>query len=352
MIELKPQPADDVIVIGTSTGGLQALQTLVAGLPARLPAAVLVVMHVGQHETMLPGLLARVAKMPLRHASHNEPLLPGRILVAPPDQHLTVERSGGRARVALTRTARENHARPAIDVLFRSAAATFGPRAIGVVLTGRLDDGTLGLFAIKACGGRAVVQLPEDAVAADMPASALRHVEVDRVLRLEEIAPALTSMVEESAPLGGERAGAANPAFVPDWLQMENRFAAKGSDMESLAGMASPSTFTCPECHGTLFEMHGPGPKRYRCHTGHALTQRALAGLQDEMVENAVWSALRALQEKEKLLREMAEHAVQSGLTQAALEHIQQAVEAQRSSEVLRRLMAAGQRPADAAAPD
>ena len=341
MIELKPQSADDVIVIGTSTGGLQALQTIVAGLPPGLPAAVLIVMHVGQHETILPGLLARVARMPLRHAAHNEPLLPGRILVAPPDQHLAIERQGERCRAILTRGAKENYARPAIDVLFRSAAAAYGPRAIGVVLTGRLDDGTMGLVAIKDCGGRAVVQLPEDAVAPDMPASALRHADVDRVLRLDEIAPALVAMVGESVPVMHE--DGRDPVAVPQWIQMENRFAAKGADMDSLAKMASPSTFTCPECHGTLWEVRGPGPRRYRCHTGHALTERALASLQDQLVEDALWSALRALHEKEKLLRQMAEIAVGAGLTQAALEQVQQAAEAQRSSEVLRRMMASGQ---------
>ena len=338
MIELTPHTADDVIVIGTSTGGLAALQSVVAGLPVGLPAAVLIVMHVGQHDSLLPSLLARVAKMPLRHARHNEPLMAGRILIAPPDHHLLIDRTGGKGRAVLTRTAKENHVRPAIDALFRSAAAAYGARAIGVVMTGRLDDGTMGLVAIKACGGRAVVQLPEDAVAPDMPASALRHVDVDKVVRLEEIPAALTQMLEHG---GADTADTA--ATVPEWVQVENRFAAKGGDMDSLARIATPSTFTCPECHGTLWEVNSHGTRRYRCHTGHGLTERTLASMQEQLVEDALGSALRALHEQEKLLRQMAENAVQNGLTQAALDYVQQAADAQRSGEVLRRLMTAAQ---------
>lgn len=333
MIELTTMPADEVIVIGTSTGGLQALQTLIAGLPLALPAAVLIVMHVGEGESLLPGLLAHVARMPLRHARDGDPIRPGRILVAPPGQHLMVERTGAGCRAVLTRGPKENYCRPAIDVLFRSAAAAYGPQAIGVVLTGQLDDGTMGLLAIKACGGRAIVQLPEDAVAPAMPDSALRHVDVDKVLRLGEIAGALTQMVGEP----GRAPAAAAP--TPEWIQLENRFAGKGSDMDSLAKMATPSTFTCPECHGALWEVRSPGLKRYRCHTGHALTELALASLQERLVEDALFSALRALHEKEKLLRQMAEDAVQAGQAKAALDHVQQAAEAQRSAEVLHRLI-------------
>ncbi|WEF33966.1 chemotaxis protein CheB [Pseudoduganella chitinolytica] len=335
MIELTTVPADEAIVIGTSTGGLHALQTVIAGLPLGLPAAVLIVMHTAEGESLLPALLARVARMPLRHARDGEPVLAGRILVAPPGQHLMVERTGAGCRAVLTRGPKENYCRPAIDVLFRSAAAAYGPRATGVVLTGQLDDGTMGLLSIKTCGGRAVVQLPEDAVAPSMPASALQHVDVDKVLRLPEIAGALTQMVGGAVPA----VPAATP--TPEWIQLENRYAGKGSDMDSLARIATPSTFTCPECQGTLWEVRSPGLKRYRCHTGHALTEQTLASLQDRLVEDALSSALRALHEKEKLLRQMAEDAVQAGQAKAALDHVQQAAEAQRSAEVLHRLITA-----------
>lgn len=286
--------ADDVVVIGTSTGGVEALRTLVATLPVKFPAAVLVVMHVGHHDSILPSLLAGSTRLPVRHARDGDVLEPGRILVAPPDFHLVVMRDreegaggAGRAgrfcRVVLARSARENHARPAVDPLFRSAATAFGARAIGVILTGMLDDGTAGLQAIKACGGRAVVQLPEEAQAPDMPESALRNVEVDRVLRLADMGDALAVMVEEN--MAAARSG---PREAPEWVRLENRFALEDGGMEILSRIGAPSTYTCPECHGSLFELHGVVPKRFRCHTGHAFTERHLAVQQGEAVEESL----------------------------------------------------------------
>lgn len=333
MIDLSPQSADDLIVIGTSTGGLEALRIVLADLPPRFPAAVLIVQHVGQHDSLLPGLLARATPLPLRHARDGDLLEPGRILVAPPDHHLLVQQNGGQRCVALSRGPRENHARPAIDPLFRTAAAAYGARAIGVILTGRMDDGTAGLFAIKACGGQAIVQLPEDAVAPEMPASAIENVDVDRVLQLEEIGAALVQMVAMAAVATG---AAVAP---PEWVQLENQFVSTGGHMDKLAQIASPSTFTCPECHGSLWEVHSSGPKRYRCHTGHSLTERSLAALQGKLVEDALWSAIRALHEKEKLAREMAERAIADGHATAALAKMEEAAAAQQSGETLRRML-------------
>ncbi|MBB3221528.1 chemotaxis protein CheB [Pseudoduganella umbonata] len=332
--------ADDAVVVGASTGGVAALQTFVATLPPQFAAAVLVVMHIGNHDSILPSLLARAARLPVRHARDGDVLEPGRILVAPPDFHLLVARDpdigSGHTRVLLSRTARENHARPAIDPLFRSAAAAFGPRAIGVLLTGMLDDGTSGLQAIKACGGRAIVQSPDEAQAPDMPESAIRNVEVDRVLPVADIGPALERMLDESLAEARGR-----PREVPEWVRLENRFAIEESDMETLSRIGTPSTFTCPECHGTLWEMQGQAPTRFRCHTGHAFTERHLSEQQGVAVEESLWSAVRALTEKEKLLRQMAQSALSLGHAQTAADYLQQAAAAQRDGEVLRRLLVA-----------
>jgi two-component system chemotaxis response regulator CheB len=332
--------ADDAVVVGASTGGVAALQAFVSTLPPQFAAAVLVVMHIGNHDSILPSLLARSARLPVRNARDGDVLEPGRILVAPPDFHLLVARDpdtgGGHTRVLLSRTARENHARPAIDPLFRSAAAAFGPRAIGVILTGMLDDGTAGLQAIKACGGRAIVQSPDEAQAPDMPESAIRNVEVDRVLPLADIGAALERMLDESLAAARGR-----PREVPEWVRLENRFAIEESDMESLSRIGTPSTFTCPECHGTLWEMHGQVPTRFRCHTGHAFTERHLSQQQSVAVEESMWSAVRALAEKEKLLRQMAQSALALGHAQTAADYLQQAAATQRDGEVLRRLLAA-----------
>ncbi|QBE65567.1 chemotaxis protein CheB [Pseudoduganella lutea] len=343
--------AHDAVVIGTSTGGVEALRTLVAGLPKNFAAAVLVVMHVGDRDSILPSLLAGSTRLPVRHARDGDVIEPGRILVAPPDVHLMITRdkaNGGRlCRAVLSRGARENHTRPAIDPLFRSAAAAFGPRAIGVVLTGMLDDGTAGLQAIKACGGRAIVQLPEEALAPDMPDSAIRNVDVDRVLRLADIGHVLEQMVDES--LAADRTV---PREVPEWVRLENRFVLEDSSMEALSRIASPSTFTCPECHGSLWEMHGVVPKRFRCHTGHAFTERHLCEQQGTAVEEALWSAMRALQEKEKLLRQMADSAIAAGYAQTAAEYLEGAGRAQRDGEVLRRVLMTHGQARHAAQPD
>lgn len=224
-----PISASDLVVVGASTGGVDALRMLVAGLPSGFPAAVLIVMHIGAQESILPSILASTSILPVRQARHGDLVETGRILLAPPDQHMTLAQHGDECRVVLTRTAKEHYTRPAIDPLFRSAAATFGQRAIGVILTGALDDGTAGLAAIKACGGSAVVQDPEEARAPDMPTSAIVNVDVDYVLRLEEIPQALVRLVN---------LGIQGHAHVPRedevlrWARLEHKFAVEGVDVD------------------------------------------------------------------------------------------------------------------------
>ena len=331
-----PIPARDIVVIGASAGGMEALRLLVAGLPSGFTPAVLIVMHIGAHDSILPSLLARTSILPVRQARHDDLVEAGRILVAAPDLHLTLERRGAECRVVLARTAKENHTRPAIDPLFRSAAAAFGQRAIGVILTGGLDDGTAGLRAIKDCGGNAVVQDPAEALVPDMPASALENVAVDQVLKLEEIAPALVRLADTNAQ--GARA-VPDAGDVPEWVELENRFAVEGVDMQSLELLARPSTFTCPECHGALWELKDRQPRRFRCHTGHAYTERNLVALQGELVEDAIWSAIRALREREMLLRGMADEALQVKNVKVSVEFSTQARQAQRNADVLRNLV-------------
>ena len=200
----------------------------------------------------------------------------------------------------LSLAAKQHHTRPAIDPLFVSAALAGGPQAIGVILTGWLDDGTAGLQAIKACGGTAVVQDPADAEIADMPTSALRHVEVDHCVPLARMAQLLTSLA--SRPVDGTLL---SPPPAP-LVHEHELLLAKGDPMEHLAQIANPSSYVCPECHGGLWEVSGAQPRRFRCHTGHGFSLRTLQDSLAEAADESLWNARRALQERLVLLREMA----------------------------------------------
>jgi two-component system, chemotaxis family, protein-glutamate methylesterase/glutaminase len=279
-----------IIVVGASWGGVEALQRLVADLPADLQAPVLIVLHIGRYRSILPTLLRPRSPLQVMHATDGTPLKAGQILVAPPDHHMLVEAG----RVRLSRGPKEHFSRPAIDPLFRSAALTHGPGAIGVVLTGRLDDGTAGLQAIKACGGIAIVQDPADALEPGMPMSALRHVEVDHCIPLARIADVCCSVLAQPTK---------PPATPPASVLHEHELASGiGDPMTHLGEIGSPSTFVCPDCHGSLWELGNVQPPRFRCHTGHAYTLRTLQHAQSVGTDEALWNALRALQEQKLLL--------------------------------------------------
>jgi two-component system chemotaxis response regulator CheB len=358
---------DKLIVIGTSAGGLDALKRVLGKLPADFSAPVLVVMHIGARDSILPSLLRKVCALQVRHARDGEHLAQPMILVAPPDRHLTVVRDGPLACVRLATGPMENYTRPAIDPLFRSAAAAYGAGATGVVLTGYLDDGTAGLQAIKACGGTAVVQDPQDAFAPNMPASALEQVAVDYVLKLDDIGEMLLHLAAAPLPPPTEEAAMERkPADVPEWIRIENSYASGGGSLRELEHIARPSTFTCPECGGALWELNGavggqadaapsPGQElaaqapaaqqpvqqsaprtRYRCHTGHSFTALALEQTQDRVVEDAVWAAIRALNEKEELARRLAAESGTRGLARAEADYEARATSAQRAATVLR----------------
>jgi len=284
-----------IVVVGSSAGGVRALQILVSQLPSDFPAPILIVQHIGAYRSILPTLFNRAGPIPAAHATDGDEITAGRILVAPPDMHMIVED----AIVRLVRGPKEHHARPAIDPLFRSTALAWGPGAIGVLLTGWLDDGTAGLQAIKRCGGTAVVQDPAEADSPGMPMSALRFVEVDYQVPLAAMGGLLERLVAEEPASGqGGRAGL---------LVRENDIAlGKGDFMEHLEKIAKPSTFVCPDCDGALWEITGSEPRRFRCHTGHAYTLQSLYHAHTETTDEALWSALRALQEKELLLKSMA----------------------------------------------
>ena len=294
-------PFEHVVVIGASAGGVNALLQIAAALPARFPAPVCIAQHIGSGASLLPELLRFRAANHATHAEDGERLVPGTLHIAPPDRHLLLEGETLR----LTHGPKENHARPAIDPLFRTAAASFGPRVIGVILTGQMDDGTAGLQAIKECGGIAIVQDPRTALEPSMPRSAVANVDVDHVVALEAIAPLLAELT--ARPVSPRREPV--PAHVAEEVAI-NRGA---GTVEKLAKIGMPSPLTCPDCGGGLWEVQNARPLRYRCHVGHAYTALSLQDAQKGASEEALWSAMRALREREMLLRRLAGIAASLG---------------------------------------
>jgi two-component system, chemotaxis family, protein-glutamate methylesterase/glutaminase len=305
----------DIVAIGASAGGIRVLLELAASLPAAFSASVLIVQHIGAHPSRLPELLTRAGPNPASHAVHGMQLEHGRLYVAPPDCHVIVHRG----HIRLWHGAKENHARPAIDPLFRSAAIAYGPRVIGVVLTGRLDDGTAGLQAIKVCGGETVVQDPEEAEERSMPSSAMANVAIDHVTTRSGLGALLAALV--ARPL----TGMGSPKVPEDLLREHQLSISEGNSMEHLDAIATPSKITCPDCHGVLFELRDKHPHRYRCHTGHAYTARTLASTQAMRTEEAIFSAMRALHEREALLRAMSERCRAVGEVVEAERYAQEA---------------------------
>ena len=301
----------DVVVIGASAGGVEALQALVAGFPNDFPGTVLVVLHTAPSgPSLMPRILSRAGTLLAVEGQDRMTLQPGRIYVAPPDHHLIV--SPGHVHV--TKGPRENRARPAIDPLFRTAAQFYGPRVIGVVLTGMLNDGAAGLLDVKRRGGIAIVQDPNEAPFPSMPLSALRYVEVDHVVRADEMGSLMVRLTSEELVPGH------NGHDVPFQMAMESKFAALKTldEIDTMDSIGTLAAYSCPECHGPMWRMNGDGPIRFRCHVGHAYTAETMEAGQAESVEANLWDVLRTLEERASLLREMAGRAREMHLASEA----------------------------------
>lgn len=285
------------ILIGASVGGVYAMLELAAALPAGFPAPLLVVQHIGAHRSQLAELLSVRGANRAVVASDGQRPEAGTIYIAPPDHHMLVEQGA----IRLTRGPKEHHARPAIDPLFRSAALDLGPRAVGVILTGMLDDGSAGLQAIKQCGGITVVQDPADAYEPSMPRAAIAATEVDHVVSIAALPTLLLALCEQVV-------ATARPAvrLPPRALKEEHALSSGTLTMDDLKTIARPSSFSCPDCGGVLFELDDRTPVRFRCHTGHAFSLASLASMLEEVTDFALWAALRAMREKEGVLRHLA----------------------------------------------
>lgn len=331
----------DIIVIGASAGGVEALYQLVRNLPHSLPAAIFVVLHVPSHGTsVLPDILNRCIKkynknqslLKAMHPQDGAEIQHNCIYVAPPDRHLLIKKG----QINLARGPRENSHRPAVDPLFRAAARTYGQRVVGVVLSGTLDDGTAGLLAIKQQKGIAIVQDPQEALFSGMPSSAIAHVGVDHILPVSEIAATLVELANKPIE---ENTQAVSPemAIEADMAQLELKA------MQSLDRPGKPSAFGCPECGGVLWELNEGNLTRFRCRTGHAYSTDSLMAEQSEALEEALWNALRALEEKAALSQRLATQARDRDRIYSAQRFQTQGEDAQAQAKLVRQLLLKGE---------
>lgn len=306
--------ARHVIVVGTGEGGLETLDALIGQLPTDLAAAILIVQHLAPDNSgeALTRRLGRHKAFHPKFASEGERLTPGRVYIAPPDNHLLLKAD----RVLVRKGARENRSRPAVDPLFRSAAVAYGSRVIGVVLTGLQDDGAAGLIAVKRCGGVTVVQDPKDAAYAAMPQKALDRVDVDHCVPIADMGQLLATLV-------ARRPRKTKP--VPSDIRIEAEIAERvASDVAQVEGLGTQVPYNCPDCGGVLWEMDLPETKRYRCHTGHSFTAATLLEGQSEKIEEILWISLRMFEEQKNLLNSIGKTVVGRTLKSANRRRLKQ----------------------------
>ncbi|MBB4638214.1 chemotaxis protein CheB [Longimicrobium terrae] len=322
----------DIVVIGASAGGVEAVSSLIEALPRDFPAAVFVVVHFPPHVTsVLPRIISRRGGMLAEHAVDGAPIELGRVYVAPPDLHLIIETGHMR----LVRGPRENMSRPAVDPLFRSAARAYGNRVMAVVLSGNLDDGSAGMIAVKKRGGLALVQDPDDALYSGMPASAIRNAPVDHVAPLAEIAQLLIQKAGETVETPEDDRSRA-------LYETEVRVAEMDPDALETPRAGEPSAFACPECHGVLWEVQDGELTRFRCRVGHAYSMENLLAGQSAALDAALWTAYRALEERAALTARMADRMRDRSQPMLAVRYDEQTRETLERAEMIRRVLVTG----------
>jgi two-component system chemotaxis response regulator CheB len=288
----------DIVLLGGSSGSIEPLRTILGALPADYPASIFLTLHLAPTQRHPHAVITQHSVLPVQLAEDGARFEPGKVYMAPSDRHLALEQGVMR----VFRGARENAARPAIDVLFRSAAVEYGARVVGVLLSGSLHDGSLGLAAVRRCGGVSIVQSPAEARQGEMPTRALAQGTVDHCVPAAQIATLLRELVTLQAP---------ESPPVPEELRTEARLALSAADPTSpVLTLGQPLPIVCPECSGPLsLVSHGGGADGYRCHVGHAYSQASLLAEHALALERALWVAFRTLKERGILLERMIEDA-------------------------------------------
>lgn len=321
-----------IIVIGASAGGLKALSELVRRLDEKMDAASFIVMHLSRtsiSEFLINRLQPLTNLQCIRPTAEME-IVKGCIYIAPPNQHLIVRKG----KIVIGKGPQEGRWRPSIDVLFRSAAAAYGSRVTGIILTGLLDDGKAGMEDIKKAGGTTIIQDPNEAEYPDMPLAVINSMEVDHCIPLSEMGSVLHDII------------ATKPSEfpIPKELIIEAEIAEKVLiSFDNLEQIGSRGLFACPDCGGGLFEIKGSNGDRFRCHIGHAYTEKDFAMRQSEALESTLWIALRIMEERKNLFERMENNNNQKGFNLTALDYRQKAVDVQFYIDKLREILYATQ---------
>jgi two-component system chemotaxis response regulator CheB len=318
----------EIVVIGSSAGGVTALKELVASLPKDFRASIFIVQHISPHSpSFLPEILTHAGHLKAVHPQDGEIIQSGQIYVAPPDHHILIEYD----QIIVKKGPKENRFRPSIDALFRSAAYSYGPRVIGIVLTGMLNDGTSGMWSIKRLGGLSIIQKPEDALYSSMPDSVLEYVAVDYVVPMSEMADLLNRLTKEDVPVKPELT-----VEEQNRMEAEINIAAEDNAFDmGIIEMGELTPLTCPECHGNLVSIKEGKLIRYRCHTGHAYTAGSLLSEVTKTVEAALWQSVRGFEETILLLDQSAKQFADAGNQNAAEEFSAKARETREKSRKL-----------------
>ncbi len=318
----------NIIVVGASAGGVNALVTLVKALPPDFAASIFIVMHLHPSTpSTLPLILTKEGGMKALHAQDNEPIQEGKIYIAPPDHHMLLEKD----RILVRRGPKENRFRPSIDALFRSAAYIYGSRVIGIILSGMLNDGTSGMWSVKRMGGVGIIQDPADALFDSMPVNVLEFVEIDYSVPISEMGEVIIKLVNEQAAPRQEVTAA-----EMERMKMEVVVAAHHNAFEmGILHLGKLTPFTCPECHGSLIKLEEGKTVRFRCHTGHAFTASTLLSGLTQNIEDQLWSVMRALEEATMLLEHIAQNFSEVGNAEAAREFQQKADESRKRSVLI-----------------
>ena len=328
-MELKSKSSNFIIVVGASAGGLHGVVELSAQLPADLNAAVFVVIHMS-HSFDSSSLIKRIGEysgLRCKIAEHGEMIQMGYLYLAVSDKHLLVKDE----KILLARGPVENRWRPSIDTLFRSAAAAYNSRVIGVILSSLLQGGTAGMTAIKKSGGTCIVQYPAQAEYPDMPNSVLENVAVDYCVPLHEIGTIIKEATKDGIP---------KPHIVPQIVKAESEIAERTIvDMDILKDIGTHTVFTCPDCGGGLWQLKNDNFTRYRCHTGHVYTQEEFERKHKEALESTLWVALRMLEERKQLMEKMSREETSKGWIQQAERKMERAIELKSHIDRLKQLL-------------